>query len=472
MTETKHDGLCEGIAAELEGMNLGDKRLNNRSIKIIEAFTADVQASINSACDGWGDTMAAYRLFDNPSVTPELISEPHYAATRKRIKDHSVVLILQDTTELDYTSHPPEGMRCLNKENRFGIYDQTHLAITPKKLSLGLVGTEQFDRAAESLGKTDERRTLPIEEKESFRWLTGYRLASELAGECSATQIVSIADREADIYDIFVEAEQHATPADFIIRAKENRCLPERDLDAGPAVYRKVQDEVSQSPLRTMRTISLPQTPKRQARQAELEVRAIGVKLKPPHARSGLPSVSYNVVLVKEVNGPNDGTDVSWLLITTLPIDSVEEILLVIDYYVARWMIEVYFRILKTGCRVEEIQLETLSRLKNCLAFYKIIAWRVMALTYLNRECPEVPCTVQFTDSEWKSVWKVTTKKKLPKNPPTLGEFMRLLTELGGYNNRTKEGPPGPQTIWIGIRRMTDFAMAWLAFGPKDMTYV
>jgi hypothetical protein len=279
-----------------------------------------------------------------------------------------------------------------------------------------------------------------------------------------------VSDSEADIYDIFLEAEQHPTPADFIIRGKEDRSTPERDLEAGPAVYRKVRDEVSASEIRATRIVDLPQTPKRQARQAELEIRALRVTVKPPHARSRLPQVTYNVVLVEEVGGPGDGTDVSWLLITTLPIDSLEEILLVIDYYVARWTIEVYFRTLKTGCRVEEIQLESVARLKNCLAFYKIIAWRVMHVTFLGRECPTLPCTAVFAESEWKSVWRVTTKKELPEKPPLLSEFIPLVARLGGYNNRAGERPPGPQVIWVGIRRMIDFATAWLAFGPREET--
>ena len=150
-----------------------------------------------------------------------------------------------------------------------------------------------------------------------------------------------------------------------------------------------------------------------------MEIRALTVEVKPPHARSHLPSVTHNVVLVEEVGSPGDGTDVSWLLLTTLPIETLDEILRVIDYYVARWTVEIYFRTLKTGCRVEDIQLETNHRLKNCLAFYKIIAW----------------C---------------------------------LLTQLGGDSNRATETPPGPQPLWIGLRRMTDFATAWLAFGPQD----
>lgn len=465
--------MCEGIAMELQGIELGDKRLNQRSAKIIEALAANPQASTNAACDGWGDAMAAYRLFNNEAVDPSQILQPHIDATKERIAAHPVVLILQDTTELDFSSHPPDDAGCLNKVSRFGLYDHTHLAVTPDKLPLGVVGVDEFDRTPESLGKAKERVHLPIEEKESFRWLQGYRLACEMSGEFPDTQIVSIADREADIYDIFMEAERHSTPAEYVIRAKEARCTPKQDLDSGPAVYRKVYDEVLSSEVRILRAINLPKTPKREARKADLAIRATQVQVKPPHARSTLPSVRYNVVLVDEVDGPGDGTDVSWLLITTLPVGSVDEILRVVDYYAARWSIEVYFRVFKTGCRVEEIQLETMHRVKNCLMFYRIIAWRVMYLTYLNRECPTLPCDVIFTESEWKSVWKVTQKgKPLPAKPPTLGEFMPLLARLGGYNNRPSEPPPGPQAIWTGLRRMADFATAWLAFGPETRTCV
>jgi len=456
--------MCERISSELTGINLGDKRLNERSKTIIETLAADPQASINGACDAWAETQAAYRFFDNPNVTPEEVLKPHIEATTQRIKNHPVVLIVQDTTEFDFTDHPPKDLRCLNTSQRFGFYDHTHLAITPHKLSLGILGQEQYDRDPDSLGKAQQRRSLPIEQKESMRWLTGYRMACKLSAECPDTTIISVSDSEADIYDIFVESQQHATPAEFIIRGKEDRCTPERDLQSGPNVYRKVRDEVSASDVRTTRTIQLAQTPKRQARQAKLEIRAMSVTVKPPHARSHLPSVTYNVVLVEEVDGPGDGTDVSWLLMTTLPIGTTEEIFFVIDNYVARWTIEEYFRTVKTGCRVEDIQLEKVSRLKNCLALYKIIAWRVMYLTHLNRTNPSASCASVFSDSEWRSVWSVThPKKQVPSKPPTLGAFFRMLAQLGGYNNRKKERPPGPQTIWIGIRRMTDFALAWTA---------
>lgn len=466
--------MCDGIVAELEGIELGDERLNERSKKVIAALAANPEASVNAACDGWRDTLAAYRLLDNDAVTPDRILAPHRAATVARMREQSVVLVVQDTTELDYTAHPPEDARCLNKPDRFGLYDHTLLAVTPQRLCLGVVGGEQFDREPETLGQSDERSTLPIEEKESLRWLTGYRTACELAGECPNTQVVSIGDREADIYDIFVEAQRQPAPdepsvprAEFIVRARVERCLTTRNAEAGGATYVKVRDEVAASQLLGTRVVELPQTPHRAARTAVLEIRALTVTVKSPHARSRLPSVTMQVVLATEVGGPGDGTDVCWLLLTSLPVATLAEALLVVDYYVARWTIEIYFRVLKTGCRVEKIQLETLSRLKNCLAFYKIIAARVLYLTHLNRVTPDIPCTAVFAESEWKSVWRVSTKRKLPTKPPTLSEFLKLLTQLGGYNNRAKEAPPGPQTMWIGLRRMLDFSRAWLAFGPE-----
>ena len=173
------------------------------------------------------------------------------------------------------------------------------------------------------------------------------------------------------------------------------------------------------------------------------------------------------MILVEEVDGPGDGTDVSWLLLTTLPTETVEDVLCAIQYYVARWVIEIYFRTLKTGCQVEKIQLETKSRLLNCLAFYNIIAWRILYLTHLNRTCPTLPCTAVFADHEWKPVWRIVLKKPLPKQTPRLSEFMQLITRLGGYNNRPSEQPAGPQPVWVGLRRMLDYSAAWPFSGPE-----
>jgi Transposase DNA-binding/Transposase Tn5 dimerisation domain len=458
--------MCEGIAEELTGINLGDQRLNKRSKHLLEALAVNPEASINAACQGWGDTQAAYRFFDNPAVTPPELLRAHCAATMRRMTAYPVVVLVQDTTELDFTKHPPKDAQCLNRPERFGLYAHLHLAVTPDQLPLGVAGLDYFDRSPETLGQVSARRTLPIEQKESFRWLKGYRLACQLAAAMSGTQIVSVADREADIYDIFVEAQQAASPrADYVIRARVDRCTPERDPAAGRDAYCKVRDEVGAAALLTTRTVELCATAQRPARVAHLEIRVLTVVVKPPHERAYLPAVTMNVVLVAEVSGPGDGTDVSWLLLSSLPITTVADVVNIVEYYRARWVVEIFFRMWKTGCRVEEIQLETQARLKNCLALYAIIAWRVLHLTYLNRTTPTLPCTVVFDDSEWKSVWLVVAKKSLPQKPPTLAEMLRLLTQLGGYNNRAGEAPPGPQPMWIGLRRMADFAHAWQTFG-------
>ncbi len=414
---------------------------------VIEALAADPEASINAAAHGWTETKAAYRFFDNPNVEPDKTLQPHVEKTHQRIDQHDIVLIVQDTTELDFTDHPPRDAGVLNRETRFGFYDHSHVAFTPDRLCLGVLDMHLFSRTLESLGKSNERRSDPIEEKESYRWLQGFRLACRCAAAHPETQIISLADCECDIYDVFLEAEQHPTPADFVIRARVDRSTPERDPQAGDSAYKKVRQEVASREPRTKRQVELPRTPKRAARTATLEIRAATVTVKPPHTRSHLPSVTHNVVLVEEVGGPGDDSDVSWLLITSLPIETVDDVLRVIDYYTARWPIEVFFRVYKTGCCVENIQLETTDRLRNALMMYKVICWRVMYVTFLGRECPELGCDVMFSEAEWKPVWKIVRDDPLPSTAPTLEEFIPLLAQLGGYNSQKHDGPPGASDL-------------------------
>lgn len=457
------------IVNEFDTIDLGDKRLENRSAKILKTLAANPQGSINASHNGWNETIAAYRFFQNPKVTCQSILQPHIDATKKRIQGEPVVLILQDTTELDLSKHPPKDARHLNHKNRLGLYDHTHLAVTPGHLALGVLGQKFFDRDAETLGKAHQRETLPIEKKESFRWLEGYRLASEIANEFPDTNIISIADREADIYDIFLEHQSLEKPADYIIRAQKQkqRSTPNLDTTAGAANYCKIWDELSKTKVLSVKTVEINATPKRQARLAKLEIRAMQVEVKPPHARRKLPSVKMNIISAEEVGNTTQDSDISWHLMTSLPIDNIENVECVIEYYRARWAIEVYFRTLKTGCCVEEIQLESRERYIKCLSFYKIIAWRVMLLTILNRQKPELTADVIFSPAEWKSVWKIATGENPPASCPTIEQFIPLLAKLGGYNMRKRDRYPGPQSIWTGLRRMNDFAIAWLAFGPE-----
>jgi hypothetical protein len=458
--------MSSSILDELAGIDLKDRRRERRSRMVLESLANDPQASINGACDTWSETHGAYRFFDNPVVTPEALLKPHREATLNRVRQCPVVLIVQDTTELDYSGHAPLDARCLDQEYRHGMYAHAQVAVTPDQLNLGVVDLQYFDRAAETLGQSiQQRKTRPLADKESQRWLDGYRLANAVAVACPPTQIISVADREADIYDIFVEAQKPTSGprADFIIRAKQPRSTLARDPSAGASAYRKVRDEAAAAPVLVRRTLELAATPKRSARTATLTIRAVTVTVKPPHARSQLPPVTLNVVLAQEVNGPGDGTDVSWLLLTSLPIDAAA-VLRVVDDYVARWSIEVFFKTWKSGCAIEKLQLETLARLKNCLALYAIIAWRINFMTYQARATPTALCTTVFSEAEWTVVWKVVVQQPLPPQPPTLAELLRSLAQLGGYNQRKHDPPPGPQSIWIGLRRLADFLLAWKIF--------
>ena len=467
----------EWIEKELAGIDLGDERLNKRCGRVLERLAVDPQASINAACKGWAETHAAYEFFKHKKVDEHKVLAPHREATLQRMKAYPVVLVVQDTTELDYTRkcRVVEGAGPLNDDYRRGFLDHVHVAFTPQRLCLGVVGMDLWARDDETFRQGKARKFEPIEEKESFRWLEGYRLSCGLAEELPQTQIVSIADREADIYECFLEAQQPGPPrrAEWIIRARENRSLPQRDPEAGPTCYHKLFEAIAESPVLGKRTLHVPKTAKRKARKTSVTIRAQRIRLKAPYRPDArLPEVEVNVVLVREENPPLGEEPLEWLLLTSLPIENLKNALRVIDYYACRWQIEVFFRVFKTGCKVEEIQLETAERLRPCLALYKIVAWRVLYVTMLGRESPDLPCDVLFTDEEWKSAWTICSDQPLPKRAPPLKEFLPMLAELGGYNGRKDDAPPGPKALWIAIRRMSDFALAWQSFGPDREKYV
>jgi hypothetical protein len=208
----------------------------------------------------------------------------------------------------------------------------------------------------------------------------------------------------------------------------------------------------------------------RSARTATMEVRSASVTLRRPRRPADqprLPEVKINVVWVRETNPPAGEEAVEWILLTSLPVETFQQACLVADYYACRWQIEIYFKILKSGCQVEKLQLETADRIRPCLAMYMIVAWRVLYATMLGRECPELSCEVIFSAAEWKSVWTVQQQEALPKQAPSLGVFLKLVGALGGHTGQRWDGPLGPKRLWIGLQRTTDFGHAWRLFGPE-----
>jgi hypothetical protein len=278
----------EAIEDEVQTIDLKDRRLNARCRTILSRLADDPQASIPGACRGWSETDAAYKFFRHPGVTAERILAAHREATMARCRQQEVVLLVQDTTELDYTHSNLEirGLGVLDHRDRRGMHLHLNAAFTPEGCCLGVLDAEFITRREETIGQARQRAHLPIDEKESERWLKGYQQACELRKQMMTKQVVSIADREADIYEVFVEGQLDSrTPwrkADWIIRAKNDRSLPERAEDEGAWCYQKLWSTLESQPQQFRYGVDLQATPKRAARHAELVVRASPVTLNSP----------------------------------------------------------------------------------------------------------------------------------------------------------------------------------------------
>jgi hypothetical protein len=473
--------MSASLKDEVRGAAFGDQRLTKRLGKVIEELGAKPTMSVPAATRGRAEMEAAYRFFDNDKVSPEKILQPHIEATRERISQSEVVLLVQDTTDIDLTRPKQQvrGAGPLEYDTRRGVFFHPLLAFNSHGLPLGVAWQKSWARSKirkkrTKIEKDRWQRKTPIEGKESFRWLEGLRAAREVADACSQTTCVCIADSDADVYELFCESRSTSSrEVHFLVRACKNRNTsgpPSNFLEATRAAPCLFQCSVNVS-ARTARLVT--ETRKRhetrEARIAEIEVRAATVTMRPPYRkrpRPKLPEVTLNVVLAEEPNPPDGATPIQWLLVTTLPIDRAEQVQQIVSYYSIRWQIEIYFRTLKSGCRIENRQFETLDRLLNCLAVYSIIAWKVMYLCRLGHECPDLDCEIIFEPSEWKSVYMTVHQEEPPSTAPSLNEMIRLISSLGGYVIRPST-QPGPQTLWLGLQRVHDLSTAWETFGPS-----
>ena len=455
------------VKDELDSIQLGDERLDDRAGIVLDRLASRPTVSIPAACRGWAETQAAYRFFDNEAVTDAAVLAPHREAALRRIAQEPVVLLPQDGTEFDYTTKQEkiQGLGPLNDESRQGIFAHPTLALTPARLCLGVLDADMWVR--DGLGQRDQRQKKPFDEKESRHWRDGYRLACTVAEAAPETQIVSIADREGDIYEVFAEAqpEEGRRKAEWIIRAQHDRAVCVGDGHS--QLWTQLECSAKLGTLE----VNVPPSPQRKGRRAKLSVQALTIQPRIPYRPEGkLPAVKFSAVLVREIHPPAGEEPIEWLLLTSLPVDTLAEASRVVEYYGCRWMIEVFFRVLKTGCQVEELQLEKVERLRPCLAVKMIVAWRILFVTWMGRTYPNLSCEVIFAPEEWKSVWSVERSQRLPRKPPTLQEFIAMVASLGGHLGRTQDGDPGSQTMWIGMQRMHDFARAWLCFGPGRET--
>jgi len=446
------------VRRELGGAKLGDRRLEERLLQLGSAFFARPQANIPQACGSPAAAKAAYRFFDHDQVTMDALLEPHHQATIDRMRRHSVVLVAQDTSSLNYTMHPEmQGIGPISNRVKGpqGLMVHSALAFCPDGLPLGLLDIECWARDPREFGKKKLRHSKPIEAKESFKWIRALTPIGSAAGQCPSSRVVTLADRESDIFEYLLEARTRGL--DVVVRAKENRALDQEVQRLWPHMHLRPKAGTIE--------LQVPRHGKQPARTAEMSVHCGEVTLAPPQDKRHLAPIRMWVVFTREELPPKEVKEpLEWMLLTTVPVSGLVDAIERVQWYARRWGIEVFHRILKSGCQIEDRQLGTADRLEACLAIDAVVAWRIHYLTWLGRATPDLPCTVAFEDDQWKAVIVFKTRKPPPEQPPSLRQMIRSIAQLGGFLARKSDGEPGTQTLWRGLQRMDDITAAFRSF--------
>ncbi len=442
--------MQEWVEKELKYLDLGDKRLNRRLKFSIDLLSQNPTASVPEACGDWAATKGLYRFWENPSVKAESIINAHSKKTLDRIKEHSLVLTIQDTTDLDFTAHPStKGLGYLDSPLLSGLKVHHSMAVSSDGVPLGLLRQQVWTRDIKELGKKHKRHQKDIKDKESYRWLESFKATQNLIPS-DITQI-TIADREADIFEFFALPRR---PNDhLLIRATHNRRIKHPD--------KYLWDAIRKTEIKGKRIIKVERRKGQRQRKAELSVRFATFTLLPPdYLKNKHEPIEVQVILAEEENPPEGVKAISWLLITTLPVNSFEDAIQCIIWYTYRWLIERYHYVLKSGCKLEELQLETGERLQRALATYSIVAWYLLWLIYESRVNPNRQCDTVLEEDEWKvlciEMHNKGILKEIPNKPPSLQEAVRWIAMLGGFLGRKSDGNPGVKTLWRGYRRLQE----------------
>jgi Transposase DNA-binding/Transposase Tn5 dimerisation domain len=444
---------------EVGKADFGDRRLTKRFIKLTRDIAAKPEASVPQVCGSWAATKAAYRFWDDEKVTPEAIRAAHREKAVERAKGYRTVLALQDTTSLNYTKHrATEGLGLLDGPGSQGVHVHSVLAVSPDGVPCGLIHQQVWSRDLQKKGKKEKRKQLPIEEKESYRWLQSLEATKQAMDD--ETHIITIADREADIFELFALPRPHNM--DLLIRAAQDR-----RVQGGDQEMRKLGESVEAVPTSMeMMTTHLEHKPGSPARDVTFALRWRTISLPAPdHKKKKYAPITLTAILVTETAPPEGVEPLSWLLLTTLPVQTFSQAAQCVLWYRYRWLIERYHFVLKSGCRLEDLQLETAQRLERALATYCIVAWRLLWLTYQARKTPDISCEAAFQIHEWQALYAFTHQtNRLPDTPPSLRDALYWVAKLGGFLARASDGEPGVKTIWSGLRRLDDLSSMWLLF--------
>jgi len=445
---------------ELSHVDLGDKRRNERLICILEDLVARPSCSPPEASRDAAALKGMYDFWASPRVSPEAIIDAHRQKTLERIdQDESgLILAIQDTTEFNFTHHPSKkGMGHLDSAKSRGLKCHSVFCVNGEGIPLGVIDKQIWARDLATLGKKHERHQKPTADKESQKWLDGSRVSQENLDERCGW--VMMGDRESDIYDLFAFAQQR--DMDFLVRAAQDRVVSASEENETTRLHHAIR----QVQISGTVTLEVSRHPERKARSAELSISFATLELHPPQSRpksEGLEPIAVQVILAEELNPPKGETPISWLLLTTLPVNTLADATQCLTWYSYRWLIERYHFVLKSGCRIEKLQLETADRIERAIATYSIVAWRLLWLTYEARHRPQRPCNEVLEDYEWEALYVTVHKTTvLPESPPSLQQAVRWIAQLGGFIGRKRDGAPGVQTLWRGLKRLSDIAQTW-----------
>jgi len=449
----------EWVTQEFARADLGDQRLDRRLAKTAEQLAKSPASPINEACGTWASTQAAYRLFNNPKASPARILEPHWKATAQRMAGcGDTVLVMQDTVFFSYGKHvKTRGLGPIGKSNAAhdrGLVMHNALTFTTSGVALGIVSQNIWARGEipeeDYQEKIERLQVTAIEEKESSKLLVA--LKETVARAPAGVTVVTVADRESDFFEFLTHTKE--LRAKYLIRARSDRKLVPEDSEGCARMHEALGDA---SALGTI-TVQVPGNGSRKPRTASIEVRVAQVTIQPPprrgtHAKASgsVEPVTVTLIGATEQSPPAGCESITWVLLTNLPVKDFESAKEKVQWYARRWGIEIWHKVLKSGCKVEDCMLEEAERLKRYLTLFSIIGVRLMHVTYLARAQPDLPATEVFSQEEVEALHIRVTKASPPDDPaPTLREVVRMLGKLGGHLGRKCDNEPGVTVLWRG----------------------
>ena len=453
------------IENELARCKFKDERHGKRLGKLLDQLSDNIGGSIPWACQDWANTKAAYRFFANNRVSEKEILAGHFQATRDRVADgDALILMLHDTTEFTFRRNDFQAIGILhksymrkNKRGRpvqytvCGILMHASLAVTTDGLPLGLAAVKFWTRdefkGCNALKRKINPTRVPIEQKESYRWLENVKQATALFED--PKRCVHIGDRESDIYELFCTAQ--TAGSHFVLRT----CV---DRLAGDGKH-TIADEMKEVRVQGLHRIQV-RNKKGEMSEAILEIRYRAIRVLPPRGKQKqYPELTLTVLHAQERGTPQGRERIDWKLITNLPVRSRADAIEKLEWYAMRWKIEIFHKILKSGCKAEESRLRSAERLVNLVAVFCILSWRVFWMTMINRIQPSVSPQVAFTELELWLLDELVEDRTDEEPQRTLAAYLTKLARLGGYLARAHDPPPGNKVMWRGLSRLTDIEL-------------